>query len=67
VVFPSQPLGSYTGSLSWLNYDGRWGNPKDGCGLFNVIEAISGECILNDGPGSLISRSVSDPSSGTLE
>jgi hypothetical protein len=67
VVFPSQPLGSYTGSLSWLNYDGRWGNPKDGCGLFSIIEALSGECILNDGPGSLLSRSVSNPASGTLE
>jgi len=31
--------------LSLNNF--RWGNKKDGCG---IIEALSGECRLNDGP-----------------
>ncbi|WP_181361910.1 Vps62-related protein [Streptomyces sp. MA5143a] len=46
-VFSWQPAGSYTGDLSWLNYTGRWGNPKSGCA---VVEAVSGECMLNAGP-----------------
>jgi hypothetical protein len=47
----------YTGSLAWLNYRGRWGNPKSGC---ETLEDISGECVLNDGPGS-IPRAESNP------
>jgi len=57
-VFQVQPPGSYTGSLSWLNFTGRWGNPESGCGL---AEEVSGECVLNPGPASLMTRSVSNP------
>ncbi|XP_035676246.1 putative vacuolar protein sorting-associated protein TDA6 [Branchiostoma floridae] len=46
------PGGGYTGSWSWLNYQGRWGNRKDGC----TVEKLSGECILNDGPVSINDR-----------
>ncbi|MEH0503964.1 hypothetical protein [Streptomyces scabiei] len=46
-VFSWQPAGSYTGDLSLLNCTGRWGNPKSGCA---VVEAVSGECLLNAGP-----------------
>jgi hypothetical protein len=53
-----------TGSLSWLNYPGRWGNPKSGC---SVLEPISGECVLNDGPASIQPRLISNPDSLTLE
>jgi hypothetical protein len=52
-----RPQSTYTGSLAWLNYKGRWGNPKSGCG---TLESISGECVLNDGPGS-IPRGESNP------
>jgi hypothetical protein len=37
----------YTGELSWLNFTGRWGNPKAGC---SVSEPITGECVLGNGP-----------------
>ena len=44
----------YTGEFTWLNFDGRWGNPEQGCGLFfskNIFKDIAGECRLNNGPG----------------
>lgn len=56
-VVTFRPQQTYSGSLAWLNYRGRWGNPKSGC---DPLESISGECVLNDGPGS-IPRAESDP------
>jgi hypothetical protein len=47
-----------TGSLSWLNYSGRWGNPESGCTFSSLV---SDECVLNPGPGSILPRSVSSP------
>lgn len=44
---PGSPRASYTGDLSLLNCTGRWGNPKSGCA---VVEAVSGERLLNAGP-----------------
>ncbi|XP_078610850.1 uncharacterized protein LOC144881569 [Branchiostoma floridae x Branchiostoma japonicum] len=44
-----RPDGGYTGSWSWLNYQGRWGNRKSGC----HIEKFRGECILSDGSTSI--------------
>ncbi|CAH1273883.1 ADGRL2 [Branchiostoma lanceolatum] len=44
-----RPEGGYTGSWSWLNYEGRWGNRKAGC----TVEQLSGQCIRNDGPPSI--------------
>lgn len=48
----------FTGALSWLNFAGRWGNRKSGCGL---VEMIADECVLNDGPRAILPRAVSDP------
>ncbi|APR82432.1 Endo-1,4-beta-xylanase [Minicystis rosea] len=48
---------------SWLAYTGRWGNPKQQCDL----EWASGECTLNDGPESILPRSLSNPAYWTLE
>jgi hypothetical protein len=53
-----------TGSLSWLNYGGRWGNPKSGCGWSSLV---TDECILNDGPASILPRALSNPGVITLE
>ena len=39
--------GEYTGEFKFINFQGRWGNPKWDCG---IAETIAGECILNDGP-----------------
>jgi len=57
-VFTWQPAGSYTGEWAWMNYTGRWGNPKSGCA---VSEPITGECVLDDGPTGVPTRSVHDP------
>ncbi len=58
-----RPQSTYTGSLAWLNYRGRWGNPKAGCG---TLESVSGECVLNDGPGSIPAESRT-PKTGRSE
>lgn len=63
-AFTWQPDGSYTGEWAWLNYTGRWGNPKSGC---HIVESISGECVLNDGPTGLPTRSVHDPGMQSLD
>jgi len=57
-VFPWQPPGTYTGEWSWLNYTGRWGNPKSGC-FFS--EPISGECVLGNGPEGPALKAAFDP------
>lgn len=33
--------------LGFLRFQGRWGNKKRDCGIY---ETVSGECVLNDGP-----------------
>ena len=57
-VFAWQPVGSFTGEWSWLNYTGRWGNPKSGC---TFSEPISGECVLDDGPVGPPMKAAFDP------
>ncbi|KAG7167118.1 vacuolar protein sorting-associated protein TDA6-like 2 [Homarus americanus] len=42
------PDTEYEGELHYLGYRGRWGNLKRGC---EVFEVVSGECILDSGPG----------------
>ena len=54
-------MGDYSGDLEFLNYSERWGNSKSGCG---ILESISGECILNDGPTGPMMKGNSNP--GTL-
>ena len=55
----------YTGRLTWLNYNGDWGNSKQGCirvkvkfNLFNKwrFNRVEEQCTLTGGPGSLLSR-----------
>jgi hypothetical protein len=53
------PLGQYSGNLSWLNFEGRWGNPKSGCEFSSMV---SDECVLNDGPTGPMLKPASDPS-----
>ncbi|MBN1204694.1 MAG: Vps62-related protein [Myxococcaceae bacterium] len=64
VPFEWQTSGTYTGSLDWLNITSRWGNPKSGCA---VVEDLTGECVLNDGPQAPMSKGFSQPSSMNLE
>ncbi|XP_065064963.1 uncharacterized protein LOC135691121 isoform X1 [Rhopilema esculentum] len=45
----------YTGNLQWMNFKGRWGDPKRGCA---ALEKISNECRLNDGPEGPAIKSV---------
>ncbi|WP_105975780.1 Vps62-related protein [Streptomyces geranii] len=59
-VFAWQPPGTYTGEWSWLNYDGRWGTRKDGC--TPVLEDLTGQCILVEGPDGPNLKGVYDPS-----
>jgi hypothetical protein len=46
-VVMHKPKGQYRGQFTFLNFKGRWGNRKRGCGL---VEKVSGECMLNNGP-----------------
>ena len=41
------PSYHYSGEFKFMEFDGRWGNREQGCG---IIEFISGECMLNNGP-----------------
>jgi hypothetical protein len=61
VPIPWQPLGSYTGSLDWMNITADWGNPPGGCGN------PTGYCVNSGGPSALMMRSVSNPDFMTLE
>lgn len=54
-----QAIGTYTGDFEWLNYTGDWGNGSSGCG---VLEDLSGECILNNGPSGPMLKNATDPS-----
>jgi hypothetical protein len=64
VPFEWQPTGTYTGALSFLNIQSRWGNPKSGCGFW---DDLSGECILNDGPEAPMEKDFADPSYSSLK
>ncbi|XP_071519929.1 uncharacterized protein [Panulirus ornatus] len=41
------PDTEYEGDRHYLNYRGRWGNLRRGC----EVQPVSGECVLDDGPG----------------
>jgi hypothetical protein len=62
VTFNWQQSGTYTGPLSWLNFSGRWGNPQSGC-LPSPID----ECVLDDGPDSLMNRDFAQPPLSPLQ
>jgi hypothetical protein len=64
VPFEWQPIGSYTGALSFLNIESRWGNRKAGCDFW---EELSDECVLNDGPEAPMVKDFADPSFMGLE
>ena len=57
-------MGEYTGDLAFLNYSERWGNKKSGCA---IIEAISGECLLNSGPTGPMTKGNSNPETLDLD
>ncbi|MEU9015070.1 Vps62-related protein [Streptomyces sp. NPDC048479] len=61
VPYQWQPLGSYKGSLSWLNITSRWGNPESGC--LPIID----QCVLEDGPTALMKRDYAQPPLTPLE
>jgi hypothetical protein len=48
--------------LPWLDYLGRWGNPKTG-----YCDSAFDECERNDGPESILTRQVTEPSYWNLE
>ncbi|MFP2925678.1 Vps62-related protein [Pyxidicoccus sp. 3LG] len=64
VLFPWQPMGSYTGSLDWLNITSDWGNPASGC---SWSEPVSGQCVLNGGPTAPMRKTFSQPEALVLE
>ena len=55
VFIPYSKHRHYRGNLKWMNFKGRWGDPKRGCGL---LAKISGECRLNSGPTGPAAKSV---------
>lgn len=64
IPFEWQASNTYTAPLDWLNITSRWGNPKEGCEL---VESVTGECVLNDGPVAPMSKGFSQPASQALE
>ncbi|MFY2562010.1 Vps62-related protein, partial [Corallococcus terminator] len=65
VIFPSQPQGTFTGSLAWLNISSDWGNAKSGCDTY--VSEKSGECVLNGGPAGPMHKSFTHPDFSELE
>ncbi|MFY1831952.1 Vps62-related protein [Myxococcus fulvus] len=65
VIFHWQPMGTFTGSLAWLNITSDWGNDKAGCD--NIATQISGQCILNAGPTAPMLKGFAHPSAMTME
>nr|WP_255653721.1 MULTISPECIES: Vps62-related protein [unclassified Myxococcus] len=65
VIFHWQPMGTFTGSLAWLNITSDWGNDKAGCD--NIVSERSGECILNGGPTAPLKKGFAHPSAMTME
>ncbi|MGW6262151.1 Vps62-related protein [Streptomyces sp. NPDC055085] len=57
-IFAWQPVGTFMGEWSWLNFAGRWGNPKSNCA---ISEPIAGECVLDDGPFGPPEKETFDP------
>ncbi|XP_078359475.1 uncharacterized protein LOC144643950 [Oculina patagonica] len=43
------PNGQYSGEFKFLEFTGRWGNKKEGCGI-QIVEYLVDECQLNPGP-----------------
>ncbi|XP_019641097.1 PREDICTED: uncharacterized protein LOC109482720 [Branchiostoma belcheri] len=41
-----RPDGGYTGSWTWMNFKGRWGNKEAGC---DTIKNLGSQCTLNNG------------------
>ena len=64
VIVDWKPVGSYEGSLSWLNYSGDWGNDEDDCG---ILEGVSGECVLNSGPSGPMFKNATNPDYAELD
>lgn len=48
-----KPNKVYTGKDAWMNFKGSWGNPKQGC---DIYERLSGECQLNGGPSGPVTK-----------
>ena len=65
VISPWRPQGTYEGSLHWLNITADWGNAKEGCD--SIVSRLSGECILNGGPGGPMQKDFTAPDYGELE
>ncbi|SEU36467.1 Vps62-related protein [Stigmatella erecta] len=65
VIFNWQPMGTFTGSLSWLNITSDWGNEAAGCD--NIVSQQSGECVLNSGPTAPLKKGFASPSAMSLE
>lgn len=63
-VIQWKPIGQFEGGNQWLNFNGRWGNVKSGCG---IAESVSGECVLNDGPTGPMMKKASDPNYSGLD
>lgn len=61
-IFEWAPVGQYNEKYAWLNYQGRWGNYKDGCTFLGInFENLFKSCILNTGPATPSARGYADP------
>lgn len=63
-VIVYQTPGQYAGVHSWMNYQGRWGNPQQAC-IDNIVDI--GVCRLEDGPTGPIRKEALDPDHFSLE
>jgi hypothetical protein len=65
VIFSWQPIGTFTGELSWLNITADWGNDASGCD--NLVSEQTGVCVLNSGPTAPLKKGFASPSAMALE
>ncbi len=55
VIIPFHPVGEYPAEFSFLNFTGRWGNPKDSS------KCVFGQCVLETGPSGPAMKAAVNP------
>jgi len=61
---PYKSIGDYDGEWSFMNFDGRWGNPEDGC---YDVPGHDTYCLLESGPTGPMMKSATNPEHFALD
>lgn len=54
-IIPFHPVGSYPEEFGFMNFTGRWGNPRD------TSKCAFGQCVLEQGPTGPAMKAAVDP------